>query len=193
MKPVEVLNDEDLKAEIFYDECGLNPRKEFDNLGTIVCLHRRYDLGDEHTYRSDDHQSWDDLERTICEDHDPAVILPLYLMDHSGLSLSVGCDHFLACDSMGWDWGQVGFIFVPKEKVRREWSVKRISPKLRDTITRNLISEVDEYGKCLNGEVFGYVLKKGDDELDSCWGFIGLEFVYEEARRVMDYHVGRRS
>src|ERR1039457_3716938 len=28
----------------------LNPRKEYDNVGTMVCWHRNYDLGDKHNY-----------------------------------------------------------------------------------------------------------------------------------------------
>lgn len=32
------------------DELPLNPREDYDNLGTMVCWHRQYNLGDGHTY-----------------------------------------------------------------------------------------------------------------------------------------------
>ena len=37
----------DLVFTIHQDECEINPRKDWDNFGTIVCFHKRYDLGDE--------------------------------------------------------------------------------------------------------------------------------------------------
>lgn len=34
------------RLSVFYDDDAPNPRKEWDNVGTMVCWHRRYDLGD---------------------------------------------------------------------------------------------------------------------------------------------------
>ena len=36
---------------IFPDEDAPNPREKFDNFGTMVCFHHRYDLGDQHEFR----------------------------------------------------------------------------------------------------------------------------------------------
>lgn len=45
-----------VRAVIRQDEDSwFNPRVDHDNLGTIVCWHRRYDLGDRHSYRDRDH------------------------------------------------------------------------------------------------------------------------------------------
>ena len=33
--------------KIYTDEDAANPRTEFDNVGTMVCWHRGYNLGDE--------------------------------------------------------------------------------------------------------------------------------------------------
>ena len=37
--------------QVYRDEFAENPR-EWDNLGKIVCWHRRYNLGDQHEYDS---------------------------------------------------------------------------------------------------------------------------------------------
>lgn len=37
--------------QVFRDEYAENPR-EWDNLGKMVCWHRRYNLGDKHDYES---------------------------------------------------------------------------------------------------------------------------------------------
>ena len=42
----------------------------------------------------------------------------------------------------------------------------------------------------LDGEVYGYVIKNGDVDVDSCWGFVGdSEYCLSQARSVVDYHV----
>jgi len=33
-----------LKAKIVYDTDALDPRKEFDNVSTMICFHKRYGL-----------------------------------------------------------------------------------------------------------------------------------------------------
>jgi hypothetical protein len=38
--------------EIYIDEYAENPRRAFDNLGRMTCWHRRYDLGDKHSYKN---------------------------------------------------------------------------------------------------------------------------------------------
>lgn len=38
------------KLEILNDDCPMSPR-EWDNLGTMVCFHKGYGLGDQHVYK----------------------------------------------------------------------------------------------------------------------------------------------
>jgi len=155
---------------IAIDHNASDPRK-FDNLGRMICFHTKYRLGDKHEYRHDDYANWEDMESAIRNREDVAVILPLYLYDHSGITIAThGFSH---CDPAGWDWGQVGFVFVSKETVRKEYSVNRISRKVREKVIKTLLAEVEEYNQYLQGEVYGFVLKHPDGEEDSCWGFYG--------------------
>ena len=73
------------KLEIEQDNDPMNPRREWDNLGTMVCFHKRYDLGDKTDYRSEDYDSWEGLKQGIIENEGEVFILPLYLYDHSEL------------------------------------------------------------------------------------------------------------
>ena len=67
----------------------LNPRTEFDNLGKMVCFHDRYDLGDkDHGINHNDFNSWKEMFDHIKRTEIVAVILPLYLYDHSGITIS---------------------------------------------------------------------------------------------------------
>jgi len=169
--------------KVYPDDHDESPR-DWDNLGIMVCFHRRYKLGDKHEYRSEDYGSWDDIEEAIIKNEDPLVILPLFLYDHSGLRMKVGSfAGLLPAYHAEFDSGQVGFIFARKEDVRKEWGKKRISPKLRDKIEEILRSEVKTYDQYLSGDVYGFRVVKptkcpecGDEdeeEIDSCWGFYG--------------------
>ena len=176
MEPVDVIKLANGTLEIISDEDPQNPRTEWDNLGTMVCFHKRYGLGDTHDYKSKDYDNWNAVKAQIVKDHDPALILPLYMMDHSGLTIRCDCNAFQACDSAGWDWGQIGFIFVSKDKVRNEWGVKRITKKLLSLVNRSLRGEVEVYDQYVRGDVYGYRFMDSDgEELDSCWGFFGSD------------------
>ena len=118
-------------VNIFPDEDPPNPRKEFDHLGTMVCFHRRYNLGDRHEFRDPD-------EFTDFLKNEKPICLPLYLYDHSGITISTRNERFRACDPQGWDWGMLGYIYVTKEDVRKEYNVKRVSRKVLDKVTKLL-------------------------------------------------------
>lgn len=175
MQAILKAENETQRLEVYQDEDAQNPRTEFDNVGKMICFHNRYGLGDKHDFRTPaDFESWyKGHKRNI------AVILPLYLLEHSGLTMSTG--------SFGdpWDSGQVGYIYVTKAQVRKEWKGDIEAAK------KYLIAEVKTYDQYLTGEVYGYTLKSKavcptcgreneDNTEDSCWGFYGYENLKED-------------
>jgi hypothetical protein len=125
-------------------------------------------LGDNHNYSSSDYDSWDEMEKAIIKQEDVAVILPLYLYDHSSLSISTNP---FSCK---WDSGQVGFIFVSKETLRKEYGVKYITEKIIEKATVIIKNEVETYNDYLSGSVYGFTVEDvNGKEIDSCWGFFG--------------------
>lgn len=151
--------------------------RDYDNLGTMICWHKRYNLGDKHH-----HDDPRDLLIELCDlDSDTelsmnalferaekrAVILPLYLYDHSGITMNTTGFH---CP---WDSGQVGYIYVTLEDIRKEYDVSRVSKNLRTKIADHLRQEVQTYDHYLTGNCYGFVVDKDDDEVASCWGFLG--------------------
>lgn len=186
MNIAEKFEHKGLAVEIIYDEDAQNPRDKdwADNLDTMVCFHGRYNLGDEgHGYKQEDYNSWDELKTQIIKDHKPVVIKPLYLYDHSGITIST------SPFSCPWDSGQVGFVFISRKAALDNWSKsKKTSNKsLEARVEKYINASVDEYDKYLRGEVFGYSVKKGEEELDSCWGFIGREYCIEEAKSIAEH------
>jgi hypothetical protein len=181
-----------LKVRVFMDDDPLDPRKEGDcYLGTMACFHSRYDLGD-----SRDEYQFSDVGamRDWLKVHeDELVILPLFLYDHSGITMNT---RGFSCP---WDSGKVGWIYVSREDILENWGRKRLTAKLRRQAEKVLIAEVEAYDQYLVGDVYGYTISREetcndcghteDVHLDSCWGYYGLDYVKEAALEAADWEV----
>jgi hypothetical protein len=165
--------------------------REWDNLGAIICWHRRDWFGDstvgqrQHAKQSGCKYYFDsqeDLKAAL--DSGAYIFRPVYLYQHSGESVS--------CFPFGdrFDSGQVGYIIVSKQDIYKEYGVKRVSARVRALVLGVLKSEVDCYNQYLTGDIWGYqITGPGGESLDSCWGFYGLDDCYNEARAVVDSYL----
>ena len=107
-----------------------------------------------------------------------AIIRPLHLYDHSGITISAGAF------SCAWDSGQVGWQYVTEDALAREWSGDR------EAALRYMDAALQTYDDYLTGNTYGYVAERGvlgtttyaDGSTeptirwefeDSCWGFFG--------------------
>jgi len=84
------------------DDSAESPRTSCDNLGHMVCWHRRYSLGDKHEFKEPA-----DF-REFLNGQEGVIYLPRFLYDHSGITMSTGP---FSCP---WDSGQVGFIYATR-------------------------------------------------------------------------------
>jgi hypothetical protein len=182
---IEEVEYKGFRIEIYpCDNFGESSR-DWDNLGTMACFHKRYDLGDKTELKSSDFNGWDELAAYL-EKQGAAVIMPLYLYDHSGITISCGNSYPY---NDRWDAGQVGFIYVTKEKIRKEYGVKRVSKELLETVREVLVNEVKTYDQDLRGDVYSFVSYKGDEEIDSCGGLYGVEYAVQYAKDEIDAHI----
>jgi len=109
------------------------------------------------------------------------IILPIFLYDHSGITINT------TGFSCQWDSGQIGWIYCPKEKFLKETGFSEEELFQQNKAQEYLKDEVKLYDYYLRGDVYGYILEKKKvcescghiewEELDSCWGFYGLEGV----------------
>lgn len=164
--------------EVMLDDDFVNPRMN-DNLGIMVCFHRRYILGDAHGF---------DTPQELLEftQRDDVLALPLFLLDHSGVAM---CTRgFNGCDPQGWDWGQVGYIYVTYEELKQEYG--NINPNIIETAKHVLTAEVTEYSDFIAGNVYIIDIHDPEGELvESMHGIIGtdaLDNAKEEAQAIVD-------
>lgn len=165
---LEILQDDDLES----------PRESMDNLGVMVCFHGEYVLGDKIDCHVSDFDGWSGLRRYLVGECGAKHVLPLYLMDHSSLSMSTepfGC---------GWDSGQVGWIYTTDELMDKVG----FGNYCEDDVKNALRAEVRVYNQYLAGDVWGYTITDGDgDVVDSCWGFYGHDAAEEEGKAGLEY------
>ena len=180
--------------KIYPDEDSESPRKDRDCFGKMACWHSRYDLGDEgQDTKIISPARW--MATLACRDNDDMdmdvlmklarrnnIILPLYLYDHSGLTISVGK---FSCP---WDSGQVGWIYASKEDAKKEFG-----KNYQEKAIKLLEGEVKEYDTYLRGDIWGFqifAVKKcslgheHEEHVDSCWGFYGDDW---QANGMLDH------
>lgn len=162
--------------KIYHDPDTESPR-EWSNLGKLICWHRRYRLGDSHPFDSPDallrdlsgvtDQSDLSIEQLRERAERKAILLPVFLYDHSGLAMNTIGFH---CP---WDSSQVGYVYVTLDAVREEFGVKRVTKAMREKAKNILRAEIVTFDAYLGGQVYGYVVERDGEEVDACWGFFG--------------------
>lgn len=163
----------------------LNPRKEWDNLGTIVYWYNRYELGD--VDGSKEYGDGDDFLQAMQQDKD-AVMLPVYMYDHSGQTIST------TPFSCQWDGGQIGWIYASSETIKKEWG--EVTDETKEKAKNCLKAEIECFDNYITGNVYGYVVEDSNGEcIESCCGYNGedgVEQAIEEAKGIVDYEMKQR-
>lgn len=194
MYDIEHYTHHGLTIRIVPDDDAESPRT-YDNLGHMVCFHPRYTLGDDEI-NPDEYQSVDDLLTTLVDDYDPTVVLPLYLFDHSGITIRAGAPVDLAelflpdrepftFDPGGWDTSFVGFV-LDSPDTRRTIGVRP------EDVEEVLRWEVDAYANWLEGGYVAYIVEDEDGtHLDSLWGIDDLDYAKECANQAAEWEAER--
>jgi hypothetical protein len=229
------------RVRVVHDEDPANPR-EWENPGTMLCWHRRYNLGDENPWKDrspeeaflglvdaerpgfeDEIETWfeaedeaiyektkdrqlrDSLRETLGRQRrdkigqafeELYVALPLYLYDHSGITMS---GQPFSCP---WDSGQVGFIYISRKKANENYGGPAFAAKdqtwnedKQKAAIAQLMIEVKVFDQFITGAVYGrqveklvYAFEQPEEEVEAtnndlpwehadmdCYGFFGYD------------------
>jgi hypothetical protein len=194
MSERELLHENDLVR--VYGVQDLNPGdpREFDAyLGTMVCWHSRYALGDEQP-REDWTEYFAGVLGMDMDDRDlnrdqvvhamdrELIVLPLYVYEHGNITIQT------APFSCYWDSGQVGFVYVERRVAKEQMGWTRMTQGRIEQIETWLQAEVAEYDAYISGETYGMVVVDSrDDLLDSCYGFYGADALAAGARDAFEF------
>ena len=182
--------------EISQDNFPDSPRTD-SNLWTMLCNHWRYDLWDD-KLESHWESFWQDFMIHINNDYDisdndelnsrdyqkietwiknEVVFFPLYLYDHSWITMKTGP---FQCQFDSW---MVWYIYATKSDIR-EWNDITCvhSHHIEDT-KRLLENEVKQYDKYLTGDIYEFNIKLLDER---CWWFESEEDAFTEAKDIIE-------
>jgi hypothetical protein len=175
------------KIEVYQSDGHDSPR-DWDNLGTMIHWHPNYILGEKRYNRRDFNSPMGSLQEELGKDLKTAIILPLYLYDHSGITMNT------TGFSCPWDSGQVGWIYVTRKKLREEKLNKKTNEEIKDILR----GEVETFDHYISGEVYGFCCTDPEtgDTIDSCCGYYGdpeQSGLMEEARSSIDRYVDEKA
>jgi len=166
---IETIEYKNYNIELCYDTYPDNPRN-WDNLGVINCFHKRYNLGEAHNF-SEPQELIDWIEANS----DKIYYLPLYMYEHGNITIST------SPFSCRWDSGQIGFIYITKERVEAEGIAKPYEA---------LEAEIKEYDYYLRGDTYGArILDKEGEVIDSQFGYLGdRQIAIDDAKGMIDHY-----
>jgi hypothetical protein len=168
------------KLRIIRDEDPISPR-EWDNVGTIVARHWRYNLGDDNAPEIDwsDFDCWEAVEQHLRDEYGATVVLPVYLYDHSGLALST------TPFTCRWDSGRVGAIYATADSVASILGNADV-----EAVREALRAEVEEYNRYVEGDVWGFVVQDPwGHVVDSCFGFYDKDDAENQGQASLQHHI----
>jgi len=170
---VETVEREGFSLTVYWDDTPESPR-EWDNLSTLVCESRDYSLGDVNPRYSSD-----DIEESAREDASGGVYLLARFVDYGsgGARFYVEDDPELAnC-----------YLYVTPERIRAEYGTDDNAARLRAAdLLRGEVETMDTY---VSGEVYGWAVERDGEDVDSVWGFYGLDYAREEGSRALDWAI----
>ncbi len=182
------------QIKIEQDTCTENPRKDWEPLGTMVCWHKNYDLGDEHDYTRPMGELGKGFYAELAYELDPELpdhvdavldkeeIRPfkelstkIDAMIHKVINANVVMLPLYIYDHGGitmnttsfadpFDTSMVGFILMKRDDILEQYGWKRLTQIRRERISEYLRDEVKTYDQYLTGDVWGYTIEPDPDQ-----------------------------
>jgi hypothetical protein len=173
------------------DQWADNPRS-WDNLSKVILFGGKKSLGDNHSIDSSRFANWEQNKKGVEREYNVAIIKPVYMYSHSGETIST------SPFSCRFDSGQIGWVLVTKEDIRKAYTIKNVMQRYIDDAEKVLEGEIETLDQYVSGEVYQFEITDEDgNHEDSCSGFYGsdikengiLDYVSEEDRELVLAHL----
>jgi hypothetical protein len=133
-----------------------------------------------------DFEGWAGVADELAKRHGAILVTPVWVFDHSGIALKAGARTYpFNCQ---WDSAQVGFAYITQETYQAVTGKRYVGrPSQYKRASELIATEVEYYGRYVNGECYAYVVEDAEGEVvDSCGGYIGYEAVTTAATEYID-------
>ncbi len=161
------------QIETHYDLSPAHPRTDFDNKTKIITVNRKYGHLGDIIHKENEFKSFEDFIKKTARKYKPFVMLPLYVLDHSGLHLSLT----RLCQ---WDSSLIGVILINKKELKNGWKLKKVTLEHIELAKSIINQDLDTYNDYLVGNVYGYKVFSNGKPFDSSWSFYGYDEMKNE-------------
>lgn len=189
--------------QILHDEDAPNPREDRDNFGTMVCFHRRYNLGDKHDFDEPSdflislleeklgdigtaEEKYEQLANEIDSaafknrpgSHRKAVddnILNFLSDSYAVLPLYLYDHSGITINTTGFScpWDSGQIGWIYASNDKIKKEYGEVMPETIQKAISLMMAEVKEFDCYLTGQCYGFQFFEDGKETDSCWGFLG--------------------
>lgn len=168
---IESTNYRGYRIEIVLDRDPLHPMRDWDTVGAILHWSREYDLGRGIERGSSEGDVKAFIENEL--DEKPLMVLPLYMMKHGDVALSLG--------EFGdrWDSGRIGYAIVTYEAADAmgygTLPDGSHTKEQMEQIRAVLAQEIENYSQYLNGNVYEYIVIPRSPDDPHNGGYFSIE------------------
>lgn len=159
-----------IKVNVKLDYSPLNPREEYENLGTIYA--------NSHRHNWDKHMITELIDEDGHINADGMVYAKVFCYEHGLVALSVAESNPYSCP---FDSALFGIIACTEEEAKKWLMAESIGENEHTRILNNFKAEMEDLEHYINGEVYGYEIEDKDGKvIDSCYGFYSVDEAFEE-------------
>lgn len=185
----------EVRPEEWYKELALEFEPSFErwlnwiNNEGFIMLEKKY--GTDKALKMVEEKIKDRVDK-ILDKH--TVMLPVALLDHSGLWLYEGTGPHYS-DPMGWDSGQIGWIYTTIKKAKKWFGWEKITKKRRKIVEEELRKELKTYGAYVSGDVYCFsVFTPSGKLIESVGDWYGdyqeiENDLLKEAKKMIDHYL----
>jgi hypothetical protein len=179
---LETFEKDGYTATVNFDHFADDPREYAEHTSEMLSAHRRYIIGDRDA----------SVEEIKAIENDPDEIwLPVYLYDHSGLTINTTGKFNVGYWHARFDSGRVGIIHISRQDAIKEGIEPREGMSFEDTVKAFLLAEVETYDQYLTDDVYFVEIFDPDGEvLDSCGQMFGREHAEQSAKDQLEHFAG---
>lgn len=148
-----------------------------ETASVLALFHGRYSLANESGLNADDYDSWTEVRDAIIA-HGGINVTPVWMYDHSGITLRVGESNPFSCP---WDSRMVGFAYT-MPNLLAEHGIPD------EDIDGIIDAEVTEYAAWLSGDVYAVEVRGASGTVvEYVGGFTDEDVAAAEGRSIVEY------
>lgn len=176
MPAIETIEREGFVAKIYYDADPQSP-DDWDTLATFEHT-LNYTFGEQ---ISEPERGWDVYMRWLTLSGTAAAVIGVYIADYGSGGLRC-----YPSDNPN------AVLYTNHERVTQLCG-DGAEYHTREWIEQALRGECETWNQYLEQDVYGYVIEQRGEQVDSCWGFYGMECVKEEVNDILDGYAADRA